>query len=159
MARQRRNFTDEAVDLFTRFSLRYGLSYDVVDAPIEVCWKFPVQEKLIYPLTLGLQNLDELNFGLPGFWSFVFPFPDVAKKFENWIDAWAVGEARVVHRRRLLKFSSVSKLEVFTAGDWSAVAEYRALGGISWPHPNFVIQNSADERHGANAGDATISRA
>jgi hypothetical protein len=130
-------YIDGAIALFTRFSDRHGLAFNAEpDAPIEVLWKFPVQEKLVWPITLGLQNLDELNFGLPGFWSYFFPFASVAEKFEAYIDAWVLGRARVVRHRRW--FSSSSELEVLTDGKWARV--YRAYGE-RWPHHTTIIRN------------------
>ncbi|MDP2046859.1 MAG: Sua5/YciO/YrdC/YwlC family protein [Deltaproteobacteria bacterium] len=38
------------------------------------------------PLTLGLQNSDELNFGVADFWSYFFPFDDVAREFGDHLD-------------------------------------------------------------------------
>jgi hypothetical protein len=61
------NYTTEATVLFQQFAERHTLTYMPVDAPIEVLWKFPIQPKLTLPVSLGLQNRDELNFGVPGF--------------------------------------------------------------------------------------------
>ena len=91
-----RDFTEKAQALFQRFAARHGLQYSVTpDAPIEVMWEFPEQPKLSLPIILGLQNLDELNFGVSDFWSYFFPFPDVAEHFEAILDAWVEGNARV----------------------------------------------------------------
>ena len=91
-----RDFTEKAQALFQRFAARHGLQYSVTpDAPIEVMWEFPEQPKLSLPIILGLQNLDELNFGVSDFWSYFFPFPDVVEDFEAILDAWVVGDARV----------------------------------------------------------------
>ena len=88
----RRDYTAEAEALFGRFAERHGLSYDVeTGVPMEVCWTFPVQPKLSMPLTLGLQNCDELNFGVSDFWSYFFPFQNVADEFERILDAWVAG--------------------------------------------------------------------
>jgi hypothetical protein len=103
----RRDYTAEAEALFGRFAERHGLTYDVeTGVPMEVCWTFPVQPKLSMPLTLGLQNCDELNFGVSDFWSYFFPFQNVANEFERILDAWVAGEARVAItgvRSRLLQ--------------------------------------------------------
>ena len=91
-----RDFTEKAQALFQRFADRHGLQYSVTpDAPIEVMWEFPEQPKLSLPIILGLQNLDELNFGVSDFWSYFFPFPDVAEHFESILDACVKGDARV----------------------------------------------------------------
>jgi hypothetical protein len=91
----RDDYTQEAEALFRRFADRHNLTYTVDAAPMEVCWTFPEQPKLSLPLTLGLQNADELNFGVSDFWSYFFPFEKVADKFESILDAWVRGDARV----------------------------------------------------------------
>lgn len=101
------NYTREAEALFARFAERHGLTYQVeTGVPMEVCWTFPEQEKLFLPVTLGLQNGDELNFGVSDFWSYFFPFEKVAEKFEHILDAWVAGDARIAitgRRSRLLQ--------------------------------------------------------
>ena len=68
------DFTGQAEALFTRFAERHGLTYDSDhSAPVEVLWSFPTQDALILPITLCLQNGDELNFGVADFWCYLFP--------------------------------------------------------------------------------------
>ena len=77
---------------------------------------FRTQAGLTLPITLGLQNGDELNFGVADFWSYFFPFPDVATQFEEIIDAWVAGTARIAvfgQRGRVL--------EVCEGGQWRSV--------------------------------------
>jgi hypothetical protein len=132
-----RDYTCEAEALFQRFAERHDLTYIVEAAPMEVCWTFPEQSKLSLPLTLGLQNGDELNFGVSDFWSSFFPFDNVAGKFENILDAWVAGDARIAimsGRGRLL--------QVREGGDWKGV--YGANGCLfpfrKWPR-GFVQNN------------------
>jgi hypothetical protein len=131
------DFTMEAEALFQRFAERHGLRYNVQpDAPIEVLWDFPEQPKLSLPLSLGLQNGDELNFGVADFWSYFFPFPTVAEHFENILDAWVEGSARVGITGRYSRILQVRKDDV-----WETV--YRA-GGCIWPFrgkPRAFITN------------------
>lgn len=90
------DYSDEATALFTRFAETHGISFRVEpDAPIEVLWEFPTQDGLSLPVTLGLQNGDELNFGVAEFWSSFFPFEKSASYFEHVLDAWVIGEARI----------------------------------------------------------------
>lgn len=92
----RTDCTAEAEALFRHFAERHGLSFEVeTGVPMELCWTFPEQARLSLPLTLGLQNVDELNFGVGDFWSYFFPFKEVADQFERILDAWVKGEARV----------------------------------------------------------------
>ncbi|HWW12851.1 MAG TPA: hypothetical protein VN018_10050 [Brevundimonas sp.] len=92
----RRDHTPDAEALFARFAKRHGLTYAVqTGAPVEVMWLFPRQDGLNLPITLGLQNGDELNFGVADFWSHIFPFGAVADDFETLLDAWVTGDARI----------------------------------------------------------------
>jgi len=91
-----RDCTEEAVALFTRFVERHGLTHEIdSEAPVEVMWHIPAQKGLSRPLTLGLQNRDELNLGVEDFWSYFFPFDDVAQEFELILDKWVTGDARM----------------------------------------------------------------
>jgi hypothetical protein len=91
-----RDYTPDAEALFARFAQRHGLSYEVdPNTPVEVLWTFPSQQRLAHPVTLAFQD-NELNFGVGTFWSYYFPFEDVAEDFEAVIDAWVMGVARVV---------------------------------------------------------------
>jgi hypothetical protein len=135
------DYAREAIALFTRFSQRHGLSYAVKEeavldqAGVDVWWEFPVQNKLCWPITLMLQNFDELSFGVPGFWSYLFPFSSVADKFESYIDAWVAGEARIVRRPGRWRITSISDLEIFSGGKWTRVY---SGGGDAWPHQNIM---------------------
>ena len=80
-------YANEATELFGRVARRHELDHLEIGAPVEVQWKFPLQRGLSLPLTLCLQNNDELNFSVPGFWSYFFPFPKVAEEFESFLDA------------------------------------------------------------------------
>jgi hypothetical protein len=91
------DYSEEATALFADFAERHRLVYSVEsDAPIEVLWEFPEQQGLSFPITLGLQNGDELNFGVVDFWSNFFPFDTSANIFERALDAWVAGYARIV---------------------------------------------------------------
>jgi len=135
-------YTFEAEALFKRFAEKHALTYEVeTDIPMEVCWKFPVQPKLSLPLTLGLQNADELNFGVWDFWSYFFPFERVEEEFERILDAWIAGEARVAvlrGRGRLLQLREGEK--------WETV--YWADGFLSLfrRFPRALVRNGDTER-------------
>jgi len=115
-------YTDEATALFSRFAKRHGLHHLEIDAPVEVLWEFPIQTGLSLPLTLGLQNNDELNFGVPGFWSYFFPFPRIAEEFESCLDAWlwdrqgSCGGADLhrSHPQAFLRFAKTANGKLFT---------------------------------------------
>ena len=66
-----RDYTQEAEALFARVAERHSLRFEIdASAPVEVLWRFPKQEQLSLPITLALQNNDELNFGVAKFWSY-----------------------------------------------------------------------------------------
>lgn len=101
------------------------LSFRVeTDLPAMLFWEFPVQERLRTPIVLGLQNSDELNFGVGTFWSYFFPFPEVADEFNLILDAWIAGTARVVE----FAWFSGHSLEIERNGEWTEA--YSANG---WP--------------------------
>ncbi|TFI58173.1 hypothetical protein E2493_11370 [Sphingomonas parva] len=116
----RRDCTEEAERLFRRVAARHGLRWEAAaEPPIELLWSFPAQPGLSLPITLGLQNMDELNFGVADFWSYFFPFEDVAETFEAMLDAWIAGEARILVTGRRGRI-----LQVRGGGQWETV--YRA---------------------------------
>jgi hypothetical protein len=130
------DYSKEAAALFARFAERHELVYIVEpDAPIEVLWEFPEQKRLSFPITLGLQNGDELNFGVAGFWSNFFPFGQSASTFERALDAWVVGDARVV--RVALGGRA---LQLCDSGGWKTI--YRANCLLPVPrNPKRTITN------------------
>jgi hypothetical protein len=131
----RANYTAEAEQLFIRFAKRYQFSYRVMDAPIEICWEFPEQRLLSLPITLALQNLDELNFGVDNFWSYFFPYPKVCSTFEAILDAWVEGRARIIFGG----FWEGHRLQVRTGGNWTT--EYVAHTLIGRQNRGLVLQN------------------
>jgi hypothetical protein len=126
--------TRDAEALFGEFARRHGFTYSVGHVPIEVCWTFPPQGGLTMPITLGLQNIDELNFGVSDFWSYFFPFQEVSLEFAQIIDAWVVGAARVaVFGRR------ARELQLWQGGKWRTV--YKANRLLTLGRPRSFIQN------------------
>ena len=131
----KRDHTREAEALFQRFAERHDLSYIIEAAPIEVCWTFPEQSKLSLPVTLCLQSGDELNFGVADFWSYFFPFQDVAEEFECILNAWVRGEARVAILGPVARV-----LQVRDEGRWKSVYHANRLLPI-WRPPIRTIRN------------------
>ena len=87
--------------------------------------------------TLCLQNNDELNFGVGSFWSYFFPFPDVERKFEEQIDAWVEGRARIVPKAGFL--IQVLELQVLENGEWNEA--YGAASLTFKKRPPLIFQN------------------
>jgi hypothetical protein len=131
-----RDCTIEATALFTRFIERHGFTHDVdTNAPVEVMWHIPAQKGLSLPLTLGLQNWDELNLGVEKFWSYFFPFDDVAQRFEQILDKWVAGDARVGITGRRGRI-----LQVRDGGEWETVYKADTLPFFR-PRPKEFIFN------------------
>ncbi len=132
---------EQATILFTRFAEKHGLTYEVEpNAPIEVLWSFPIQGALSVPITLGLQNGDELNLGIAEFWSYFFPFEDVFAQFERILDAWIDGNARLV----LVRLGGRA-LQIRDKGEWKTI--YRANCILPVPkNPKRTIVNDCSRR-------------
>lgn len=131
-----KDYTVEAETLFSRFARDHGFTYEIAaNVPMEVCWTFPAQDGLYHPITLGLQNSDELNFGVSDFWSYFFPFDDVADQFEHVIKAWVSGDARVAitsSRSRLLQVRNGAKWKtVYGANGCLFSFRWRPLGFVT----------------------------
>lgn len=94
-----------------------------------------------------------MNFGVENFWSYFFPFPDVEKKFEELIDAWVEGRARIVPKAGLLR--QVLELQVLEgSGQWKGA--YGAASLSFKKRSPFILQNKAPEL-GVHTGAATPS--
>lgn len=130
------HFTVEAEAVFRRFAGRYGFSYEIeTGSPMELCWLFPEQRNLSTEIILGLQNGDELNFGVDGFWSYFFPFDDVVDDFKKLLDTWALGNARVA-----MVDDAAGMLQLQENERWVTI--YRAnLIVPFWRRPKRIIQN------------------
>ncbi len=101
---------------------------------MDILWTFPAQSRLPFALTLGLQNGDELNFGVEDFWSYFFPFDKVAEQFENLLDAWISGEARIA-----MFTAETGQLQIRKQNKWETV--YRANPNFAfWRKPIRYIQ-------------------
>ncbi len=135
-----RDYTDDAIKLFERFAAKHQLVYEVEDqAGFELLWNFPVQPKLAQLITLGLQNGDELNFGVERFWSYFFPFEDVAERFEFILDSWVEDRARVA-----VVGLGGRKLQLKENGVWQTA--YSAdVFFPSWRKPKRYFSNAIDE--------------
>ncbi len=125
--------------MFARFAAKHGLIHEVLEAPVEVLWGFPIQPKLRHRIVLGLQNNDELNFGVGDFWSYFFPYTEKHAEFENLIDKWVEGKARVIPKPGLI--TRTLELQVLGDGVWRTA--YGALS-LSWRKPSTDILTNRD---------------
>ena len=131
------DYTADAKALFNSFAQRHRLTYAVDnDAPVEVLWHFPAQARLSHPIWLGLQNTDELNFGVGSFYTDLFPFPDVAERFASILDAWVEGQARVVRTSPW-----TLALQTQESDGWQTAYRHGALFPTFWREPK-ILQNA-----------------
>ena len=131
-----RDCTDDAVALFSRFVARHSLTYEIqIEAPVEAMWTVPAQRGLSLRLTLGLQNCDELNFGVEKFWSYFFPFDEVAERFEDILEKWVAGDARVGITGRRGRI-----LQIRSGEEWATVYKADTLPFFT-PKPKSFIYN------------------
>ncbi len=125
--------------MFARFAARHELAYWVLEAPVELLWEFPVQPKLRHRIVLGLQNNDELNFGVGEFWSYFFPYTDKHAEFENLIDKWVEGNARILPKPG--RIAQTLELQVSQDGVWRTA--YAAFS-LSWRKPSTDVLINLD---------------
>ena len=116
-----KDYTLEAETLFQAFASRHSFIIERIDEPnIELLMRVPRQSGLSFELTLGLQNLDEINIGIEKFWSYFFPFPEVHRLVANILDDLVSGSCRLATYRQ---FGGVVKrtLEQHSKGTWSTI--------------------------------------
>ena len=104
------------------------------NAPVELLWEFPIQPKLTHSILLGLQNGDELNFGVGEFWSYFFPFEKKRAEFEELIDHWVTGTARVIPKPGIL--IQTQMLQIFENGVWNTTY---ARKSVTWRKPHSIV--------------------
>jgi hypothetical protein len=92
---------------------------------------FPAQPGLRQKVILGLQNGDELNFGVDQFWSAMFPYPEKFMEFNRILDAWMEGDARIL----IYRWCRGMELQLRSDERWQTV--YRANG---YPFRGRVIR-------------------
>lgn len=138
------DYTQSAEKLFREFASKHGLQIEKEDQQnIELIMTVPRQDGLSFELTLGLQNLDEINIGFDGFWSYFFPFEEKEQHVIEILDGIVDGTTRLVKRRQ---FGSVvvQDLELNCGDGWKRV--YREYCGIFFvpflPSHASIVSNS-----------------
>lgn len=132
-----KDYTPEAEALFGRLAERYKLEFVVErGVPMELLWAFPVQPHLSRPITLGLQNLDELNFGVGDLWTYFFPFPDHAERFEQIVGSWIEGNGRVA-----VTGGKSCNLQLLEGAVWKTVYSQNGCICFFWMSPKRYLMN------------------
>ena len=132
----------EAEALFRAVAKRHSL--EIVksnQSNIELLMTVPKQSGLSFDLTLGLQNLDELNIGIGRFWSYFFPYQSKANEVDFILDGIVYGACRL---RKLKQFGKIRRqyLEVKREEKWEAA--YATMDRFSWPFFSYsseIISN------------------
>lgn len=114
-------YTQEALDMFHAIAKEHGCAIDVqLEKPVEVLCELSRTDSP-NNVVLGLQNGDELNFGVHDFWSFFFPYNDVKSLFRSAVSGWFHGRSRLVYffrGNRLLKIELQVKMK---DGGWQRI--------------------------------------
>ena len=125
------NFEDEVEELFREFAAKHGLSIEKEEQnEVELLMTVPRQEGLLFELTLGLQNGDEINIGFSEFWSYIFPYPSVKSHVATLLDGIVTGDTRLVTKSQFGR--TVSRTLEYLEGDAWATG-YRQLSGLAVP--------------------------
>jgi hypothetical protein len=126
--RQRADHTIEVEALVRRVCERYALAAQVQSAPIELLMVIPAQNGLSQSVSVGLQNIDELNLGIGHFWSYFFPFDDKKHSFEAALEGFTLGDYRVAEHSQFGKRPYKCTLEHRTKNGWEIF--YSAHSGL-----------------------------
>jgi hypothetical protein len=113
--------TASAEAFFRDFAARHSFAIERIEnCNIELLMRIPKQWGLSFELTLGLQNVDELNIGFGEFWSYFFPFTEERKLVATILEAIALGDCRLATHRQ---FGVVVKrvLALRSSGSWRAM--------------------------------------
>lgn len=122
---------EEVEHFFRDFASRHSLNISKDDQDsIEFIMTVPVQNRLSFELTLGLQNSDEINIGFKEFWSYIFPFKEQKKHLNQILDGLITGHTRLATYRQIGRIIS-RDLEVYENENWTRV--YRQCCGTKLP--------------------------
>ena len=130
----------EAEAMFKAIATRQGLRLIAVDNPhVELEMQVPGEAEAL-PVTLGLQNGDELNFGVGPFWSSFFPFASVRGVFEKAAEGRFTGQTRLVEHwrgRRLVRIDMQVRLK---DGTWQRIyRQYCTILAPFWTTRQVVV--------------------
>ncbi len=121
------DFTAEAEAIFRRIAAHQKLNIArESETPDEVMFLLSSIDPSHQAVTLGLQNGDELCFGVDGFRSYFFPFGEIKGVFEKAVAGWFTGQTRLAYYwrgKRLVKIYLQVKLK---NGKWQRIyTEYK----------------------------------
>jgi hypothetical protein len=126
-----KDFTEQAEQLFRDFAQRHSLIINKVDEPnVELLMRVPKQAGLKFQLTLGLQNIDELNIGINDFWSHFFPYEACKQTVSTALDGLVDGDCRLAIHRQLGRVTR-RILEQRRGDEWKTI--YTQFVGVRIP--------------------------
>ena len=113
----------EAEAMFVAIAERRGVAITRVDNPhVDLEIRIDGDEGLaVLPVTLGLQNSDELTFGVGEFWASFFPFDAVKGLFEKAVEGWFTGQTRFVYFWRGGRLVRIDMQVRLKDGSWQKV--------------------------------------
>ena len=143
---ERRDFCEEARALFLSIAADAQLSGTFSnEAPVDVLFKLPRQKGLSLPISLMLQNLDELHFAGTD-WQFCwFPFRDVDSDFREAVTGFLKGQYRVKEYWRGNRFRG-GKLQGPSDSGWQTLASCQEGFSFPWPpsSPRYLVNKRSD---------------
>ena len=130
--------------MFRDIAERFNLSIEKADnAPIELLMEMPKQQGLDFPITLGLQNGDELNIGVNAFWSYFFPFEEKKALVEQSISDLIRGKMWIEHHHQ---FGRITKSQLVSGVNGKRKVLYTSQKALHFPflpRKKTKIQNAA----------------
>lgn len=136
----------DAETLFRDFARRHSFVIENMDEPnVDLLMRMPRQPGLSFELTLGLQNIDELNIGFEKFWSYFFPFDHTRQIVSDALDALATGECRLaIHKQMGGVFKRV--LEQRVDGQWITIYTAHSFPKIPFVSKKVLYLYNEDAR-------------
>ena len=137
---------DEAEALYVDFAHKHQLHFvKEITADGDIFLVFPVQDKLSFKLTLGIQNGDEANIGIKDFWSYIFPYPDNVEYLNEILDGLVTGTHSLAEYQQL---NRVTKICLLNSRDEII---YTDVKRIKFPFFAQRISNTTSNKERANS--------
>lgn len=128
------------------FGLRINKRHD---SPIEVMMDIPKQNGLGFTITLGLQNGDELNIGVEGFWSYFFPYCDCRDFFHEVLQGLIRGDAYLLYSKQFGRLVKTELIGDVGNGVECLYSEYSRVRIPLLPYREEVLCNRTFRGHQA----------
>ncbi len=135
-------FPYEVEALFRDIAAAFDLEIELLDDPVELAMRLPVQDGLQFDIYLCMQNTDELWFCVDDFFTYSsFPYPVVQDEFRLNLSDFLSGRSRL----RNARYSVV--LERPDGASWERVSSYSG-GGSRGLSQQQILRNDPAFRLG-----------